>query len=152
MANYLYNGVELPAWPATHHPYMAIFRHRDDSTKYRLWFSEDGIVYNNDGNARYEIRGHSVLYNLEENKWVKYSESPGGYGSVIDTAYYPIFWSSHDILRQNGDVYFEATPAINAETGEEVYYSPVTPPTIDPTALLMGYRVGCALRAQRGKQ
>jgi hypothetical protein len=83
---------------------------------------------------------------------VKFSEYPSGYSGVIDTAFYPIFWSSHDILRQNGDVYFEATPAINAETGEEVYYSPVTPPTLDPKSLLMGYRVGQMIRSMRSKK
>lgn len=159
MANYLYNGVELPAlpdWDKTTYPYAFITAMKTSSnTSAYLYCSSVPIYKNDDGKLISSIiakqDGNVICYICDLfpdgsvfNDWQRYENGDKSFSadaSFIVTYNGLITWANYDMLNYSDDsVYLSASEPI-----------PVTP-TYDPTALLMGYRVGCALRAQRGKQ
>lgn len=154
MANYLYNGVELPAlpeWDRETYPYATIGY--DDNNRVilelhtsLLYFSKtySGIGYGNGGVSPYENcvnRWYSL--SADGTEWVH----GGDYDIDVtdqstDHMFVSAIWSNADIAnRDDNSVYLSATDPI-----------PVNPaPSLDPTALLMGWQVGNKIARQRGK-
>ena len=131
MSNYLYNGVELPdintVWTdKTTYPYAVLFRYV--SGAYCLKIATQPITVGLEGNAvnpQYTCRNGETW---SENSTVTLLGS--------------IFWANHDVYYSDsleevgGTLYLAASDPI-----------PVNPaPTLDPTALLMGWQVGNRIR------
>lgn len=131
MANYLYNGVELPVlpeWNKETHPHGIV----GYSSNYGYMFSYSDTLWIADNNG--EIRPPRFLtYKLSDDgtAWV----STGG---VIDDIT-PI-WTNTDIYNEDGTLYLAASDPI-----------PVAAPALDPLSLFMGWKAGNWVARQRGK-
>lgn len=166
MGNYLYNGILLPAlpdWDKVKYPYAYIWAAgwnapSDYINHYKLDVCSSPIRYGTvDGtlSAYLETGTESVMYNCpqtdgEFKAWEYYGEV----GTSQTAKVYP-FWTNHDVISDSdGSVYFAASKAINAETGEEIDYSPipVSSFTPDPISMTMGWIVGRRIAGQRGKK
>jgi hypothetical protein len=141
MANYLYNGIELPAIPTVENEYQAIYIKNDI-----YYFASKGSAHvftQNNG----EYIG--VLLNKAHKAYYDVYKLIGGVWTSVDTAneadvpkgFFTPVWSNHDI-----PAYGFPTLIIFKASDPPVLVEPVC--TIDPTALLMGYRVGKSLRQQ----
>ena len=144
MANYLYNGVELPdiepRWELVggknERPYATIYRAENAIGEIvtTLCFSSLPFVY--DGLEM------STGYGYYDTDALLSSGGPwwgGGLGDRFGTRKInpdDYIWSSYDILNEDGTVYLATSSPI-----------PVNPaPTLDPTALLMCWQVGNRIR------
>ena len=157
MANYLYNGVELPAlpeWDKAKYPYAVIGTFTtyggDDGftllTNKRLWLLKEPYVLGSKFGALYYIKTPETLANpeagttycyfncLEENNyavWEFFEEKEAdGNGMTINAPE----WSNYDVYTTDGTLYLAASEPV-----------PVTP-DLDPTSWLSGYRLGCIAR------
>ena len=136
--NYLYNGVELPAlpeWDKTVYPYAVITKQGGESAGY-AYFLYCTASPTTATALSYLYHAPFVTYALKNGEWAYSSEHDSDYGGLKTV--HSLVWADHD-------VYKGSTIVLSASATIPV-------PTYDPTALLMGYRVGCALRAMRGKQ
>ena len=152
MANYLYNGVELPdVYSADLHGLDAhhylIYKNGGsyflvccvNPIAYRTGYGVVGSPFTGSVFNRYRFYPGAVNQN-----WSLYGTSAAL--NLDDSQIGEYIWTSHDILYENStDIFLPRTDPILVPDTETVE-------PLDPTALLMGYRVGCALRAQRGKQ
>lgn len=147
MANYLYNGVELPAlpeWDKTVYPYACISYTITHSRFYRI-FIGTGPIYRSDTDGSYDfglLLQKSYALNSDSTAWAETSITVGEHWIAnINNEWngkFPV-WTNADIIKSDGSVYLAASDPI-----------PVNPaPTLDPTALLMCWQVGNRIR-QRG--
>jgi hypothetical protein len=147
MANYLYNGVVLPAlpeWDKTVYPYAIIHKRGTETapeytfaafTK-RVYPVSSGNVVTRDNSAF----GRTYWeYDGESNEWVfayAYAESDSNYFRAKD-----VVWTNTDLY----SLYY----------GEEILYlaasEPVPVTETDHNALTQGWIVGKRLAAMRGK-
>lgn len=161
MSNYLYNGIELPAlpeWDKVKYPFAYIWAvgwtyPNDYIDYYKLDVCSSPIHYGTVDetlSAYVESGTESAMYNCpqtdgEFKAWEYHSEVVASQTAKV----YP-FWTNHNVINDtDGSVYFAESNAINAETGEEIDYSPIPvnpAPTLYPTALLMGWQVGNRIR------
>lgn len=124
MANYLYNGVELPdineVWDKETYPYAAI--QVSAFSGYRLILL-DSPVYrgvDNDGSlgcfapANTSREVYSQRYNPDA-MWDFYSDNSNS-DKTEPSRMGTIFWTSHDILNEDGTVYLEASIPILADS------------------------------------
>ena len=139
--NYLYNGVELPAlpeWDKGTYPYAVITEcatipasgatHMLYVTSKKLFAETDGECTNGAGHVYRYIPGNAEWTYLSEVNIVNGATTTNG----------EAIWCNGDIYYKDSTLYLAASDPI-----------PVT--TIDPTSLMQGYLVGCAIRANRGK-
>ena len=147
MANYLYNGVELPAlpeWDKTVYPYAIIHKRGTETapeytfaafTK-RVYPISSGNVVTRDNSAF----GRTYWeYDAKGNEWVfAYANAEA------DSTYFRapnIIWTNTDLY----SLYFD----------EEIFYlaasDPVPVPETDHNARIQGWLVGKRLAAMRGK-
>ena len=147
MANYLYNGTELPAlpnWDKTAYPY-AMIRKRWN-IDYALVVYDRPVHYIHINlNGEWDDSNANRLwccFDRETFTWGNWGEEIGS-PSAVDNS--NVLWSNYDVLNYyDGEVY-----STRCAASEPV---PVNPPQpIDPNSLLAGYLVGCRLRALRGK-
>lgn len=146
MANYLYNGIELPALPIdkTAYPYVVISSYlggaiptipysvRAFAAKPTVWEGDDGtfIVGNAD-----ETAGYCSSKYLTASGWndVSTATGNGGVNSGI------IKWSNFDIYNTDGTLYLAASEPV-----------PILAPAIDPLSMWLGYQAGQWVVRQRG--
>jgi hypothetical protein len=137
--NYLYNGVELPAIPTVENEYQAIYIKNDI-----YYFASKGSAHvftqtNGEYTGVLLSEMHKVYYNVYKligDVWT--SVDPGNEADVPLGDFTPV-WSNHDI-----PAYGKPTLVIFKASAP-----PVPVATLDPTALLMGYRVGQMIRGLR---
>lgn len=141
MANYLYNGVELPPlpeWDRKKYPYVVLWE-VPAFNLYVVSISNVPVVFDSDTGYCTHIGGGK---SVDANKYAA-DTSWRDFEKELDTSddeSLVVFWTNTDILKTgDGTLYLAASKAINAETGEEIDYSPiVSVPTLDPTSLLQG--------------
>ena len=139
MANYLYNGMELPALPKTTYPIAVM-----DTALYGMLKNAILYLFSELEYTTIESNGDRGLL-LTESNHVRFSatatdtEWTAESGTAGALNINNIGWANTDILNADGTLYLAASEPI-----------PVNPaPTLDPTALLMGWQVGNRIR-QRG--
>ena len=139
--NYLYNGVELPDIYTVYTPEVqkelplaVIFDSTEGGTTYgstSLWLFK---TYEYTESTSYKlaiIATDGCKYcSLEDGLWSEATEYDGLYPTLV---FKYLKWSNFDILNKDGSVYLAASEPI-----------PIYPP--NPTAMLMGYMVGQAIR------
>lgn len=140
MANYLYNGVDLPKVPDG---YVHYYIHHPPNGKYYVMCANDVLVaeYSTLG-RQYFIRPkestENAIYVLNSGEWVLDSENQTRtIGNGV--------WASHDMYYLGGDL--DGTLYLAASTPV-----PVVTNTLDPTALLMGWLVGKRVAGLRKTQ
>lgn len=155
MANYLYNGEELPAlpeWDKTAYPYVVIYK--EVGGWYALeMFTEQPIAYSDGENylvcgvpggcgALYWGTVSSTDREWGDNAYATYDSYDGREIQFLDgTKYlYSLFWSNSDILKEDGTLYLAASDPI-----------PILAPVIDPLSMWMGWKAGNWVARQRGK-
>ena len=155
MANYLYNCIELPQLPESDLPHAYIYDAISFGTSTELLFTENpvAIAENNVGVGDFVhtlVPCRLTQYRLRGGVWELDRDvtQPTYYGPSNQVV--PI-WSNTDIswcTDGNGsqpivseNLYLAASDPVPVN---------VNPP--DPLSLVMGYRVGCAIRANRGKK
>lgn len=146
MANYLYNGVELPAVPELDgYPYVIILKRQNE--QYMAIFSTSGFAYagayilqDNNGTAVNPIYTIPVGADMSTEKWVDTNNS-NSYGGYNIESRSNIIWSNHDITyKTGGGVFFAASEPIPVPTAEP----------IDPQSLTAGWLVGKKILTMRG--
>ena len=131
MANYLYSGVELPALPESDYP-VAIITTEQVITGHHLYLTTG---YYDADEKGFRLRdGCEYLNSSGSPYWSAVSGSTEGLVQSNSL----ILWTNTDIIGEDGTVYIAASDPIPVG---------VNPP--DPLSLVMGYRVGCAIRANR---
>lgn len=143
MANYLYRGISAPPLPEAvikEYPYVYMLRFLDTAA----FFSTSPIYYKTSVGGSSSSSGVILYYKLIDGEW-QFIEEDDGF------ACYTSSWANHDIISDDdGTVYISASYPTDAETGEEItIYDPIPvnpAPTLDPTALLMGWQVGNRIR------
>ena len=148
MAEKLYNGVKLPALPIVEgYDYSYMTSQWVDDSGYKLMLCSsrvhmngilgypvpmddvsDLLIYYSDGTSEWELSGEYSGIAPNSLLWIMD-------GSLI-------FWTNTDILNEDGTLYLAASDPIPVT---------ITAP-IDPTSLLMGYRVGQMIRGMRLKK
>lgn len=108
MANYLYNGVELPElpkWDKKQYPYALI-----DNPSHILIIGESVKYTNTSSGYTVYFSGDCLNYMLDEagDKWII---RPGD-GTVLGNAIKNIIWSNTDILNEDGSVYLSASEPV----------------------------------------
>lgn len=135
---YLYNNIALPAlpdWDKETYPYAVIVRNEDVSPGYWFVASESTYAVTESNGFMPSVRGDDVqyLYDVDTQTWTESEMSM--YAAPC------VKWANYDVYDTDGTLYLAASEPV-----------PVTSPYIDPKSLLMGYRVGCILRAMRNKK
>lgn len=160
MANYLFNGMELPELPEIEgYPYKYVCYHKLNCNRYEYICSskplEAKINYVGYGNciliSEYDSNGVEKLYHLSDGEWIGTSVGikPIYKGDITS------HWANHDIFFENStDIYLSASCPTDAKTGEEIHDwclhpNPTTPSTTDPQSLTAGWRVGQLIAAMR---
>ena len=147
--NYLYNGVEFPAlpeWDKTVRPYAVI---RAFAHYYFLYLSKSKPYHTtnmaNANGAEYIVIGpgddDDILrygYNdsMYGNQWKYICEDNGEF---FAPEY--LTWTNTDIYTEDGTLYLAASEPVPVST------IPLPPP--DPLSMLLGWRVGSAVRSMR---
>lgn len=169
MANYLYNGVELPAlpqWDRKTYPYGTLY-YLVSKNQYKLYATAVTGVYQTPTDS--VITGYNKVVQfgssssepkisgtLTDGVW-EYKDGSGLYIAVSKksgTVLAEIVWSNYDILDSNGAVYLASSYPIDVATGAEILdYDPNTPvpeepAPLDPKSMLMGWLVGRRIRQQ----
>jgi hypothetical protein len=143
MADFLYNGVQLPELPDVEgYPYKYVFYHTLKSC-YLVICREKAMTVSKGSQYGDYITADNMnkRYYLGGDKWVHIN-----YGSVIFTGDIGSFkWANHTIYYSNGtDIYLD-------KSTDPVPVNPPEPTPLDPTSMLMGWLVGRAVASQRGK-
>ena len=165
MANYLYNGVELPAlpeWDTVAYPYACIAAASSEMEKVpiaalyvsnvpiymKAYSASGGFLYLKDSGTISEYWYDSTLGDTDFSLSETNEENAGLLmGMATD-----IIWSNYDLLNYSDDtLYLEASCPIDAETGEEYHGWCIhaTAEPIDPTSFLQGWLVGRRLAGMR---
>ena len=147
MANYLYNGIELPQlpeWDTEIYPY-AFITLMCYAQKYLLTVStRPGYLFGKEslynGMCMTSGRFFQYTYDVDTDSWALTRGDDGKYGFELHNENRSLTWCNENVVTEDsGEIYFAASDPI-----------PVNPaPTIDPTALLMCWQVGNRIR-QRG--
>ena len=116
MPNYLYNGVELPAfpeWNKSENPYVVLCHYIPSDTYYlyigrgRPFYSTGDTSGINKGSNFFAIA--SACYDLEDGTWVlKYSYINQLAGISLDSGNTSIIYTNADVLNDSGAVYIAA--------------------------------------------
>ena len=161
--NLLYNGTPLPDIRSVYTPevqkewpYLVMAYNIGSSgniDRYVLGGTKVPQTYNGEKHGHTGSYQNWYIYNYPDMYLPGTWDWDEEYGSDDESKVWasdtPILWSNHDILNTDGSVWFAGSKAINAETGEEVDFSPVPVTTINPSALMQGFFVGQALRRNR---
>ena len=144
MANYLYNGVELPElpkWDKTTYPYAVItcWERSNEPNFYRFYALP----------VAHAVDTYGIIAPTEQINLIKCNAAGGdaewgaledGYISTVGSTM-PIIWANYDVFYENGSLYlFKSDPI------------PVTNYAIDSTSLFLGYLMGRQIAGQRMAQ
>ena len=139
--NYLYNGVELPAlpeWDKTVYPYAYIGTTLDNE-KYELLLVDKELTAGE--NNMIPINGltrNAVYYDSIDGGWVLQ-------GDFAVKTLSPV-WCSVDLHYHNYSYMGELAGKLYLKASEPVPVPETTAPSVDPLSLLMGWRMGNAVR------
>ena len=155
MANYLYNGEQFQDINSVYtddlkkvYPFALIKTGMFSTAERHLYlFREDAYYFDNGtryfgSNEDNPIPSCTSKYDANSGTWNELLYHDNGNVNVGgNTATFgDILWSNFDVLNEDGSVYLAASDPI-----------PVNPaPTLDPTALLMGWQVGNRIRQGGG--
>lgn len=151
MANYLYNGVQLPAlpeWDKEAYPYaemyavsgalsaiMSVLKVTDRPADcYALGDNDYGNY-----EPSYHVGTNYISYKIDKtsNTWVvKASGQIEAATSGVNAN-----WANYDLFNEDGTLYLAASEPVPVTTPNAAYAK----------ALLMGYRTGCSIHGQRRK-
>lgn len=126
MANYLYNGIELPPlpeWDKTTYPYAYIYRIMPLSRWcYKLHLTTEPF-YGTDINGDYCIGRHAgdITYKFYEGD-AAWDTEPTTYPNdgVVVSLNENLIWSDFDILNTDGSVYLAASDPVPVKTEDTV--------------------------------
>jgi hypothetical protein len=119
MANYLYNGVELPdineVWTdKTTYPYAVItFAAFTDANTYWLIVSEDEGVYVNSGNYKLRFDCPVIIYQLIDNSWVR-ANAATSFNTPRNM--HEFIWANYDFMTADGYVCIAASDPVPVKT------------------------------------
>lgn len=143
MANYLYNGVELPEIPeVAGYQYLIIFNF-DTGIEFRAYqkTSHAGAPYYRDQDKSLNFPGTHKYFSLTDGSWVQ-TKSNAYAGQWAEHEHYERYktpiWTNFTFKDDTGEVLCEAS-------------EPVPVLSIDHTAMVQGWIVGKRLAAQRRK-
>lgn len=128
MANYLYNGIELPAlpeWDKETCPYAVIIKHSNG-----YLFAGRSTAFTTAAESGYMVGEASVKYLAIDGVWTTSTLTVSG----------GVIWANHDIY-----LTADATTLVLAAS------DPIPVSTLDPKSLMMGWMVGKKIAAMRGK-
>lgn len=135
MANYLYNGIELPALPNIDLPYavigygaVGVYNLYCSSTPFAAYVRNEATGAMGISNSGTEMVHYQCDTVRGSGKWTEQQPITANLAGAD--------WTNTDILNPDGSLYLAASDPI---------------PVYDPTALLQGYLVGCRIRAQRNR-
>lgn len=143
--NFLYNGIVLPTLPErdlTKHKYALIIHVMLGG--YRLFFCENLPKAISSTEFKIDAPAIAYYYASGSAQWERNESqdiTSGSYTGFIENSGNSIgllAWSNVDISDENGSVQFEASDPLPVGT------------ITDPVSFMMGYQIGCRLRAQRG--
>lgn len=142
MANYLYNGVELPAlpeWDKETYPYAVIVKSSTATIAGTYLCVSNGEVPTHNGNTTVQFRGDGITWKLSNDAWGSQTEKSTYFeiGGVVGAS--SIIWANVDIVNtKSGAVWRYASEPV-----------PVGGEPIDPTSFMQGYIVGRRLAGMR---
>lgn len=164
MANYLYNGTEhpaLPQWDRSAYPYAMLC---GDATFYQLWVSDQpfrvhlvSTIVFVDFHAGTTFNHYYREASWSE-EWViggEFTTAESDRSSFADS---PLIWANFELLNSDGSsVILSPSNPMDAETGEEIHMmvstetepEPIAISAVDPLSMLLGWRVGNAVRNMR---
>lgn len=160
MANYLYNGVELPPlpeWDKKKYPF-AMVDYSSATENYRVWFLSTKAYRGSFGIVMFS--GSGMVSDCSDGVWELIEEwDADGSSDIV-----PLTpkWTNYDYLdydvysdAADGTVILAASYPINAETGEEIRDyapTPILAPVIEPLSMWLGWKAGNWVARQRGKK
>lgn len=140
MANYLYNGVELPELPVVDgYPYALIRQQNADIADSNYYFlnlsTKEYFVNGTQGTSAGSVRLYRCLVNGGTEWEYLREENPsywlaGPFGTAI--------WTSHKIYNEDGTLYLAASDPV-----------PVSPVKLNPALLVQSFFTGQAIRRGR---
>lgn len=138
MANYLYNGVELPAlpeWDKSAYPYaLILYTPIFGIAQWTLYVGSE-IIYRQ-VTSGYQVGFSTCKTWTTSGKVWSARDDNAEETYIVSVGSSSLKWANFDVLNDDGSVYLAASDPI-----------PVNPaPTLDPTALLMGWQVGNRIR------
>ena len=151
MVKWLYNGVELPALPdfdRAKYPYIIIAKHKVSKIYSICAFAKESYFYSKYGTLYFggspdypvgSVACFSAYCYANYNYWSDHKTWTNE-NIDIDNSTHELIWTNFD-LEYDGTLYMEASEPVTDTT------SPVPPP--DPLSLLLGWRVGRAVRNMR---
>ena len=154
MANYLYNGVELPdintVWTDKEtYPYAYIC---DLGSSVRtLNLCKGKPTVRKDKYSPYKLVVDLTDYAIVYMRWGDYWEFNNSATMLIEVEDIGDYqWTSADIINtDDGTLYLAASKPIDPETGKEIDLFPAPAEPLDPTSMTMGWLVGRAVASQR---
>lgn len=143
MANYLYNGVDVPALPerdAETFPYIVLWQGTAEHP-FNVYYCQSPPIIDSDGKIVYasSALGKCQAYSYwttDDMGWVGPTNYTAFAGLTTDPT--GVFWTNADILNPDGSVFLAASDPI-----------PVGGEPIDPTSFMQGYIVGRRLAGMR---
>ncbi len=153
MANYLYNGVELPALPELDretYPYAVLSIYTEsDEIKWRMLvcFSVQPYVYDSFLHQRFKANAVcsaiEYFFNEEDGAETWEIRNEGEYigvpaGDALPASHYPI-WANFDLYREDGTIMVQASDPVPVLTGDPVYQQ----------SMLVGWLTGRAVRTKK---
>lgn len=161
---YLYNGIEciaLPKWDKEKYPCVVLSgiepQTPSDSRPLTMYAFPEVKYGDSVFGGRYikcEPNGNYFTAYVYEDEWqVTEPDDSDLVTHFMLSGTDNVFWTNVDLHNEDGTLYLAASKAVNAETGEEIDYSPipVTAPQLDPLSLWLGYQAGQWVARQRGK-
>ena len=134
MANYLYNGINLPArpeWDSENYPYACISY---SLTYYHLYISTVKQYMGEDGSTHWAASGTYTRYRVRpsagETEWTLMEEESEITSTNVGSDYNigsNVKWANFDVLNEDGTLYLAASDPIELTGGFQItYYDPTT--------------------------
>jgi len=152
MANYLYNGVELPKLPEVEgYDHKVVVKFHGDGM-IRVYFSKLPFTVTEilDRSEEYYDEylcndAECISYFVYPNN--QYTEKEWEYDTTdstlrVDVYYFTPFWSNHDILKEDGTLFLAASEPVLVGIA----------PEIDPLSMTLGWLIGRRIAGQRGEK
>ena len=144
MANYLYNGVKLPALPAFKYPNITINLSRYGG--YDAVATENEAVWLSSYAQLASANGGQHIYHYDDGD-TEWTENGERTETIISASGATLIWANHDVYYgQYVDGSYVATDELYLAASDPI---PVSTP--DPQSLTAGWLVGKKIAAMRGK-
>ena len=150
MANYLYNGVELPSlpdWDKMTYPYAFIYIVTLDGTTgvYTLVVSSSSVMSYDSNGIICLAANVGGRYTVSEENWAEAADSDDFYIKRDDLVY--TIWANFDVLNSDGTIYVAASEPVPIEEEE-------TPSVdgYDAVSLQIGIGLGLSMEGRYWKR